>query len=39
MYTVMGKRYIMVNNYTFKLTDKFLSVEEQLVFDDYLNFN
>ena len=39
MFTVTGKRYIMVDNYTFKLTDKFLSVEEQLVFDDYLNFN
>ncbi len=28
----------MVDNYTFQLTDKFLSEEEQLVFDDYLNF-
>ena len=27
----------MVDKYTFELTDKFLSVEEQLVFDDYLN--
>jgi hypothetical protein len=35
---VMEKRYIVVDNYTFKLTDKFLSGEEQLVFDDYLNF-
>ena len=34
---VMVKRYIMVDKYTFELTDKFLSVEEQLVFDDYLN--
>ena len=38
MYMVMGKRYIMVDNYTFKLTDKFLSGEEQLVFDEFLNF-
>ncbi len=38
MFTHMGKRYIMVDNYTFQLTDKFLSEEEQLVFDDYLNF-
>ena len=39
MYMVMGKRYIMVDNYTFKITDKFLSGEEQLVFDEFLNFH
>jgi hypothetical protein len=35
----MGKRYIIVDRYTFELTNKFLSVEEQLVFDDFLNFH
>ena len=36
MFTVMGKRF-MVDTYTFELTDKFLSLEEQLVFVDYLH--
>jgi hypothetical protein len=36
MYVVMGKKF-MVDAYSFELSDKFLTQEEQLVFDDYLH--
>ena len=36
MFMAMGKRF-MVDHYTFEITDKFLSVEEQVVFDDCLH--
>ena len=37
MFMVMEKRCLMMDKYTFELSDQFLSVEEQLVFDEYLN--
>ena len=36
IFMVMGKRF-MVDHYTFELADKFLSNEEQVVFDDCLH--